>query len=355
MATKNKVTSKQVAQFAGVSQTTVSFVLNNVQTANISADTRQKVLQAAQELGYVPDTAARALARGRSNNVALILAYPHQQVFIDEYIPNILTGLSEVTRQNNFRILVEMIEDAANPDAYTDLVRGKEVAGMVVNLGRPTDIDLHKLVQSVDSGFPLVTLDFYHPKLNSVLVDKFGGVRTVVEHLVKLGHRRIGCITFAPVPENDHAYQRLLVYKEVLKEAGLDYDERWIRQGAFDPDTGYRAMKSLLEEPVLPTAVYAMNDVMAFGAIRAIKERGLRIPQDIAVVGFDNIRLAAYTDPALTTVYEPDIDHGRQAALMLMKLIHNQPLEHEHIVLKTQLIIRDSCGYRLKHDEGENG
>jgi LacI family transcriptional regulator len=347
MARKVKVTSRRVAELAGVSQTTVSFVLNNVDGANISEETRQRVLEAARAVGYVPDVSARTLARGKSTNIGLILVQPHEQIFIDEYIPSVITGLSKVTRKNGYRILVEMVEDGNLPNTYLNLIRGKEVAGIIINYDLPSHETLQELIASVSEGLPIVSLNYWHDAVHSVMVDKLDGVRRIVGHLVNLGHRRIACISYAPTNKDCEPYRRLMVYREVLEAAGIDYDETLVRDGRFDPETGYEAMKSLLEISPRPTALYAMCDVIAFGAMTAIHEAKLSIPKDIAVVGFDDMRLARYSIPALTTVREPDIEHGRLAGTMLMDLINNKSLEQNHIVLKTEMKIRDSCGYRL--------
>lgn len=345
-----------MAKKAGVSQTTVSFVLNNhAAEKNIPAETIERVQQAAHDLGYVPDMAARALARGRSNNIGLVLAQPHDQVFIDEYIPNIITGLSRITKEHGYRILLELIQDDSHADAYINLMRGKEVAGMIVNLNEPDYGDKRhpmtreKLIAYVAEGFPIVSLDYIHPTVHSVMVDKLSGVRRIIQHLIDLGHRRIACITYAPRKLNNHAEQRLSIYRQMMEEIGIAADEGLVRYGAYDPETGYAAMKSLLEQRPRPTALYAMNDVMAFGAITALREAGLRVPEDMAVVGFDDARLARYTTPALTTIFEPDIEHGYRAGEMLIKLIQEQSLPQDHIVLETQLRIRDSCGWRSNH------
>jgi len=351
MARKSQITSKRVAELAGVSQTTVSFVLNNVDSANISEDTKQRVLEVAQAIGYVPDVSARSLARGTSTNIGLVLAQAHEQVFIDEYIPNIITGLSKVTRMYGFRILIELLENGSDPSTYLNLLRSKEVAGIIVNIDAPSQKDIRELVESVNAGFPIVSLDYWHETIHSVTVDKLEGVRRALGHLLQLGHRRIACITFAPVQAQAHASKRLHVYREVLEEAGIAYDETLVRNGAYDPETGYQAMKSLLEISPLPTALFAMNDIMAFGAMTAIHEAGLRVPEDIAVVGFDDIRLAGYSTPALTTVREPDALHGATIGQMLIDLINGTPLEQDHVVLKTEFKIRDSCGYRLRSPE----
>jgi DNA-binding LacI/PurR family transcriptional regulator len=347
MARKTQATSKRVAELAGVSQTTVSFVLNKVDSANISEETRRRVLEAAHSIGYVPDVSARTLARGKSANIGFVIAQPHAQVFIDEYIPNIISGLSKVTGAQGYRILVELVEDNIHPNTCLNLIRGKEVAGIIAAFNAPTEQHIQELVSAAE-GFPIVSLNYLDDNVPSVMVDKLNGVRSVVDHLVKLGHKRIACITYAPVPGLHDVVQRLLVYRSVLESAGIIYDASLVKDGAYDPDTGYRAMQSLLELSPLPTALFAMNDVMAFGAMTAIYEAGLRIPEDIAVVGFDDIRLAAFSTPALTTVREPNIEHGCIAGTMLIDLINNKPIEHHHIVLKTELKIRDSCGFKLQ-------
>jgi len=353
MASKRKVTSKRVAELAGVSQTTVSFVLNNVDRANISEETRRRVHEAAETLGYVPDMAARALARGRSANIGLVLVQPHKQIFADSYIPNVIAGLSQVVKKAGYRILVEMIDAGSHPNTYVDLIRGKEVAGLVVNLGSPSVAELEETAGQLATyaleGYPILTLDEYHPDLPSVMVDRLTGVRQVVQHLIDMGHTCIACITYAPTNVNLHAEIRLEVYRETLRQAGIQPDEALVRYGVFDPDTGYAAMQSLLDGYPVPTAIYAMNDVMAFGAMTAIHERGLRVPEDIAVVGFDDIRLARYTAPPLTTVFEPETEHGYAAGELLMHLINGDPIENTHIRLNTQLVIRESCGYRKAH------
>ena len=337
------ITSKQVAERAGVSQTTVSFVLNRVDDSNISEATRQRVLQAAEELNYVPDMAARALARGRSNNIALVIGQPHRQVFIDEYIPSILTGLNQTAQQHGFRILVELVEAEKNADSYVNLIRGKEVAGVVVNFASPTPEDIHTAQYCAAEHLPIVSLGELHPDVPSVSVDKLKGVRQVVGHLLSLGHRRMACISYAPFG-HPHAMRRLEVYRDTLESAGVAYDESLVRFGAHDPDTGYDAMQSILHESPPPTALFAMNDVMAFGAMAAIRDAGLRVPDDIAVAGFDDIRLARFACPPLTTVHEPDIEHGRRAGEMLIGLINGQPPLEVHLRLEAQLVVRQSCG-----------
>jgi len=344
-----RVTSKQVAQHAGVSQTTVSFVLNNVEDANISAETKARVLHAARELNYIPDVAAQSLARGRSNNIAFVLAKPHPQVFMDEYFTSLLTGMTSVARANGFRIMVELVESGELAQVYTNLLRSKEAAGVIVNHNGISERDLAHIVAAGEDNLPIVSTVHLHPSVYSAQVDKMNGVRMMVHHLLSLGHRRIACISYAP-QGNDHADQRIAVIREMLAEVGCPLDERLVGYGAFDPDTGYNIMQTLLQVRPLPTAVFALNDMMAFGALRAIYECRLRVPQDIAVVGFDDIRVAQFITPPLTTIHEPDIEHGRLAAELLMALMRGEAPTPRQIMLDTRLIVRESCGGQLQQN-----
>lgn len=345
-----KVTSKQIGERVGVSQTTVSFVLNNVESANISVETRQRVLDAAREMGYVPDATARSLARGRSSNIGFIIGQPHEQFLIDEYLPAMMTGLSQVIRDEGFRLLVEFVAHGMHPDTYLGLIRGGEVAGTIMSLYNPTPDSIEDIVALVEEGHPIVSVGHLHPRICSVRLNRMKGIHQVIQNLIDLGHRRIACITYAPLPLNRHNQKRLSTYRETLELAGIPYDEALVRYGAYDPETGYSAMKSLLQLSPMPTAVFGMNDVMAFGAITAIREMGLSIPDDISVVGFDDIRLAAFANPPLTTVREPAVEHGRQVAETLIALINGQILEAQHKVIDTQMIIRQSSGPPRDYD-----
>ena len=344
MSRPRKVTSRQVASLAGVSQTTVSFVLNNVESAGISEETRQRVIAAARTLNYVPDTAAQALVRGRSSTIALVLARPHRQIFIDEFLPKILTGVSEVTQQQGFRVMVELVRADQMHSVYSSLLRSKEAAGIITTMGETSAAELQPILDCTAAGLPLVALNYLHPDVYSVEVDRLAGVRGIVQHLIALGHRRIACIPYAAIHSNPYLAKRVQIYRETLAAAGLPVDERLIVPGEYDPETGYRAALALLDQAPRPTAIFAMNDMMAFGALRAIRARGWRVPADVAVAGFDDVRLAAFSDPPLTTVNEPDIEQGRRAADLLLTLINGGVPETRHVSLATQLIVRQSCG-----------
>lgn len=339
---KNKsrrVTSKQVAQLAGVSQTTVSFVLNNVDGANISEETRQRVLQAAKKLNYIPDRAAQSLALGRSNNLGLVLLQPHYQVFRDPFIPNIITGMSGVVRTHGFRLLAEHIDDLNNVGIITDMLKGGEVAGIVANTFFGIE---HIIPPLIHEGYPIVLLDSPSNDYFATMIDHLNGVKQAAAHIVSLGHRVVGCITFGPV--NFHVQKRLNAFIETLSDTGIDLPKDYIRVGNYDPESGYEAMQALLQLSPRPTVVFGMNDMMAIGAMRAIHEAGLKIPDDIAVVGYDDMRFAPFTNPTLTTVRAPEVENGQRAAEMLIALINGVPPQEKCIRLATQLVIRQSCG-----------
>lgn len=343
---KVQVTAQQVAERAGVSLTTVSFVMNNKVGVNISEATRQKVFMAAEELGYFPHIAARSLAQGRSPNLGLLLIRPHSYVFVDPFVPNVITGFSEVVKAEGFRILVEHIEELDHLDTIEKMLRGGEIGGAVVSGFVWGKEDL--LLPLLEDGYPVVTIDaMKNPAIPYVEIDHLRGVEKAIQHMVALGHTRIGCITYGAT-SNPPVAARLQRFRQTLENAGIPYDESLVRVGEYEPETGYAAMLSLLNEKMRPTAIFGMNDMMALGAVSAIQEAGLRVPDDIAVVGYDNMRFASYLYPRLTTVHAPEIELGRQAGQLIMRLIHDKTSKPQHVTLNTELIIRDTCGAKLR-------
>lgn len=339
--TNRRVTSRDVAARAGVSRTTVSFVLNDVPGVNISQETRDRVLQAAQELGYVPDAAARSLASRRTYTLGLVLVRNQSHIAADAFLPQVIHGLAESTRQAGFHLLLEPVEDISHPDAYIHLVRAKHIDGIILSGPRSDDEQLAALV---DEGFPVVLLGQLPGKHACFVdVDNRSAAREAVGHLIRLGHRRIGCITNAP-SEYTGGADRLAGYRDALQAAGLPYEDNLVRFGNFVPESGYQAAHSLLQEVSSPAAFFVASDVVAFGAMAAIRERGLTIPDDIALVGFDDIPLARYVDPPLTTVRLPAAELGRQAGQIIVDLIQNGKVPNRNVLLETELVIRASCG-----------
>ncbi len=344
-----RVTSKDVAERAGVSRTTVSLVLNRVPNTNISRETMDRVIQAADELGYVPNAAAQALVNRNSGTIGLVLTRRNHTLATDAFFFQLVEGLLEVLRQHGLRLLVDMIEDENN-HSYLRLARSHQVDGILLSGPRYDDAALAALAQR---KFPLVLNGTVaDDQFNTVDVDNIASAHLAVEHLIRLGHQRIGCITNAPLTFTA-ASDRLAGYRRALEAAGLTYDERLVGQGAFDPQSGYEQMNRLLDQPERPTAVFVASDVVAFGALAALANRGLRVPQDMALVGFDDVPMAAYSIPQLTTVHLPTLGLAQAAAERLVELLQGRNEAPRQIILETHLVIRQSCG--ANQDEGKFG
>jgi DNA-binding LacI/PurR family transcriptional regulator len=338
---KKRTTSQQVAERAGVSRTTVSFVLNNVPGTNISDETRKRVLRAAHDLGYVPNELARSLVSGQTHNVGLVICQPRSQFLTDAFMPHVIHGVSEIAKEHGFQLLIDWVEDSSQPDAYLNLSLAQRIDGMLLCGPRVDDKQLPALIED---GFPVVVIGSL-PEIPAYLVavNERLAAQQAVAHLIELGHERIACISNSPI-EYFMSSERVTGYKDAMRAAGLKWDARWIQYGNFDPESGYTAMQSLFGLEVMPTAVFVASDVVAFGAMGAILNRNLRIPGDIAIVGFDDVSMSPYVYPALTTMHLPAIEQGKLATCMLIDLIQGETPDHQQVIMETRLVVRHSCG-----------
>jgi LacI family transcriptional regulator len=334
-----RVTSQDVADLAGVSRTTVSFVLNDVKGMNISSETRQKVLEAAERLSYIPDASAQALASRRTKAIGLVMTRSPHHIATDAFLPQIIGGLMDVVKERKLRLLIESVEAEHQDRAYLELARAKHIDGMILLTPRIDDAGLKKLAQ-VD--IPTVLMgELAGTNLYSVDVDNRLAARNAVEYLIKIGHTRIACITNAP-QNFTSGFDRMLGYKDALISAGISFDDRLIRYGDFDPQSGYKQMKSLLSDRLF-TALFVASDNVAIGAKAALREAGLRVPEDISMIGFDDIPWAQYSDPPLTTIRLPAQQLARTACVVLMDLLQGIEPSTRQLVLDTELVIRKSC------------
>jgi LacI family transcriptional regulator len=258
---RRKVTSQDVAVRAGVSRTTVSYVLNKVETANISEQTRLRVLDAADALGYVPNAAAQMLAGHRSHLIGLVFPHAHPHLSTHLFLLQILEGLMGVVQQQGMRLLIDSVE-SSHEGAYLDLAHAKRIDGLILIDAPTADPALQRLAQD---QFPIVTLGYNHPNLCSVDVDNERGARQAVDHLLAQGHTRVACITNSPAAS--HPNLRLVGYQDALAKAGLSLDDRLLVEGFYNPESGFSAMQQLLALPQRPTAVFVASDVVAFGAL----------------------------------------------------------------------------------------
>ena len=343
---RRRATSADVAARAGVSRTTVSFVLNAKADAGISAGPRRRIEEAARELGYHPHGAARALAGGTSQTIGLVLRQSAEQVAADALLAETLWGVASEARTGGYRVLVEPL----SPDGgrYSDLLLSQRVDGLIVSGPR---VDDEELVALVADGFPIILQgslpDVAAP---SVDIDNRAAARTAVEHLIGLGHRRIGCITNAPLAYTAAA-DRVAGYRDAIEAAEIGFDATLVVEGAFDAASGRAAMASLLAVTDRVTAVFVASDIVAFGALRALREAGRSVPTDVSVVGFDDIPLARHFDPPLTTIRLPANALGAAAGRALVDRLAGRPTS-ERTLLPTDLIVRDSTTVRRNHTGG---
>ena len=339
---RRQARSRDVAKMAGVSRTTVSFVLNDVPGVKISEETRQRVLKAARQLNYYPTAAARSLASGKTHRIGLILGEGQERLAADAFLPTFLQGVTASVHQRGYLLMLQLAEDVPSHEAYVRLIREQQVDGVILSGPRSDD---PLLPQLAEERFPLIL----HGQLDGfdfpcVDVENHAGAYQAVKHLVALGHRRIGFISNAPLSYSG-TQDRFAGYRQALAEHDIAQDPALVRTAAFLPQSGWAAMKELLDLDDRPTAVFAAGDVVALGAMSAAHAAGLRIPDDVAVMGFDDIFLAGHAHPPLSTVRVPAYGLGWTAAEVLIALIEGDE-EVSSVMLETELVIRESCGAR---------
>jgi LacI family transcriptional regulator len=251
-----------------------------------------------------------------------------------------MQGCVDVLRPAGFRLLLEPVVHSDEPDVYLNLVRGRQIDGIILSGPRSDDVQLAELI---DSGFPVVLLGQLPEKqVNFVDVDNRQAAKRAVEYLIKQGNTRIGCITNAPL-QYTSAADRLEGYKDALNKHNIPFDPRLVKYGNFVPESGQQAARLLLHNPDdLPTALFVASDVVAIGAMSAIQEVGYSIPGDIALVGFDDVPMARFLSPPLTTMRLPALDLGRSAAKMILSCIQENGSIPQHVFLNTELVVRES-------------
>jgi LacI family transcriptional regulator len=336
-----RATAREVAERAGVSRTTVSFVLNNVPGIRISEETRRLVLDAARELDYHPDATARRMVTGRTQVVGFVLRQSPDQAFADRFVPTVLDGFSQAASAQNNKVLFETIAPSDDSGGYTRLLRERHVDGIVLSGPRSDDEELLRIhaqgAQVVLLGqLPGTSIPF-------VDVNNRGGAALAAQHLLGLGHRRIALITNAE-PVYTASAERLAGYREALEAAGIGFDASLVRYGNFTPQSGAEAMTDLLAVRPAPTAVFVASDTVAMGALQALRRSGRRVPEDTAMVGFDDVPLSAFIDPPLTTVRLPAFGLGWGAAELLGRLITGEDVQTPQVILETELVVRESSG-----------
>ncbi|GAB4547991.1 MAG: LacI family DNA-binding transcriptional regulator [Anaerolineae bacterium] len=330
------VTIIDVARESGVSYSTVSRVLSGYEF--VKDETRERVLDAARRLGYVVNIGARSLAGGKSQIIGLLVPG-----LDNGYVGEIARGIDEeLSRANYDLMLYTTHRQRGKETTYVRSITNGLTDGLLLIV--PLVTDYLKALQ--EQQFPYVLIDQSDPSNQSDVIDatNWQGALDATNYLIDLGHRRIGLIT--GLMQISSAVERLEGYKAALAARGIAFDPALVAQGDFWQPQGYEAACELLNLANPPTAIFASNDLSAFGAMEAARERGLRIPEDISIVGFDDIPQASLIHPKLTTVRQPLDQMGSIAVRMLLERIENPSVPPRHVTLETQLIVRDSCKSR---------
>jgi DNA-binding LacI/PurR family transcriptional regulator len=338
MVTRERPTLEAVARRAGVSRATVSRVVNGSTTVAVAI--REAVNQAVEELGYVPNQAARSLVTQRTESIALILPETANRVFSDDmFFPAVIRGVSSELEAADKQLVLMMAGSAASHDRVERYAMAGHVDGVMfasMHGADPLPGTLARLgMPVVCSGRPMSPPETPIPYVD---VDHFGGVTAAVRHLLVTGHRRIA--TIAGPQDMVAGVDRLNGYRAAMTDAGL---AEHTAIGDFTRESGVRAMLQLVADDPKLDAVFVASDMMAHGALQALRDAGRRVPEDVAVIGFDDFEISRYSDPPLTTVRQPIVDMGRTMARQMLGLVEGRTDVAEAVVLPTELVVRASA------------
>jgi LacI family transcriptional regulator len=329
------VTLEEIAKVAGYSVPTVSRVLSNSKYP-VSSATRKRIMEVAQKMGYKPNIAARSLRNDQTSTIGIIV-----DNLLSPFVPFIVRGIQDYLKRFDYLSLIVNSDwdPVAEEDAINTLV-SRPVDGII--FVEYTHFAVNEALKRSNKPYIFVHRFFGTTIRNSVVPDDYYGASLAVRHLLTLGHRRIGYINGA---EGWHTAQhRLAGYRDELAAQDIDYDPVLVQPGDWEYEGGYSAGKNFLALDELPTAVFSANDLMALGAINAIQDAGLSVPENIAIVGFDNRDFTRIFRPTITTVSIPAYAMGRAAAELLLKQIQEGRQDMDEIKVRGQLFIRETCG-----------
>jgi LacI family transcriptional regulator, repressor for deo operon, udp, cdd, tsx, nupC, and nupG len=322
-----------VARMANVSTATVSRVISNAGT--VKKETAEKVLEAIKKLNYQPNMLARQLRRSETKTILVVVPD-----ITNTFFSAVLRGIESVAIENGYQVLLgDARNNVETETSYLTILGQKKADGLILLTAR-TD---QKILEELSQDYPVVLACEYYEgtQLPTVSIDNVSSARKATEYLISLKHKRIGHISgpLNVVVGRD----RCKGFHQAMAKHGLSIDPSLVQEGEFSFESGFNLMMKCLslEEP--PTAIFAGNDEMAMGAVKAAKSKGVRVPEDLSVVGFDDIKFASIFEPALTTIAQPTFDMGQKAMHLLLRLINNEELEKDQFILPDKLIVRDSC------------
>jgi len=342
------VNLNDIAKQAGVSRSTVSRVLND--DGYVSDETRQTVQAIINELGYSPNMGARMLRTQRTNVIGVVIPHSIRNVFGDgdpHYFATLIQEIAVTAQQRDVApVLWIGNSDEAGESFYRRIFQNRLMDGLIIVTSITTEYFL--VDNLMKNGMPFVMIGRplkYADKMNYVNVDNRQAGRMAVQHLLKIGRRHIAKLT-GDLSHADCA-DRLEGYKDMLQTAGIPIDERLILTGTFTQESGYLRMKQLLGLGLPIDGVFAGTDIIALGAIHAIQDAGLRVPEDISVIGFDDLAMAQTSNPPLTTMHQPIAQKAKMATTLLLDVLDGIVEQPARASLSARLVVRESCGYLL--------
>lgn len=329
-----KPTIYDIAKLAGVSTATVSKVFNH--SGRISVKTKERIMEISNQLNYQPSMVASALTGKKTFTIGLLIPD-----LVNPFFAELSRNIEDRAHELGFNLVICNTDNDMNKEIkYIQLLRQKSVDGIVVATGVSNDELLKELVNQ-RVPIALVARDMSMLAVSAVLVDDFAGGYNAASYLVRLGHKRIA--TIAESLNVTSSKDRVRGYRHALTEAGLLYDEKLVQISDFSVEGGKKTAGILLDQAKRPTAIFACNDLLAIGAIQAAKERKIRVPEQLSIVGFDNTILATITDPPLTTIAQPIQAMGQQVIDLITQEINSKKTVKQRIVLLPELTIRESA------------
>lgn len=343
---------KDIAEHVGVSISTVSRVIQNDQTRNVNTETKAKIWEAVKELGYIPNQHARNLVTNKqekSNTRTMKIGWVAnpKQAETNPYFANIYTGIRDTLANHDYTLISITKDEVENEALLLKTIHELGIEGLLL-IDKIDD----SLIDYIQQNIPLVGLDFFYTDKNMAIVDydRKAAIKNVVQYLVKQGHRDIGFIGGGINDgfEDLHEENRFIGFQQAMEKAGLSIRSEWIMNTQWKMENSYEKMKSLINQSPLhlPTAMVCASDLMALAAMRAVSENNLRIPEDIAFFGIDNIEMGKYSSPQLSTVEIPKYEMGRMAAKTIMEMVEGEIKLPLKITLPFELVLRESSNIK---------
>jgi LacI family transcriptional regulator len=332
-----KLSIDQVAELAYVSRSVVSRVLNNHQ--NVSDEARERVMKVVEEHNYQPSSVARGLATNKNYEIGILAPKRSDEALGNGFWSILHLGIFEECIDKGYFVTLSPISTDKNAEINEHILDDRRLDGYLLLTQEITDFVINKFNEQ-DAPMVIVGHDEQHPELHSIDVDNYLGVQQSTNHLIELGHERIGAIMATPTMKE--CQERLRGYKTALEKAGLPIQDKYIAMQDYTQKHGYETMKKWIRDGLDITALVCMSDTLAMGALLALNEENIPVPEQFSVVGFDDLPISQYTIPPLTTVKQPIYEKGRQAANMLMKLIADNSGEVTHTNLAPELVVRSS-------------